>query len=196
MRLRRRFGLSANNVLATVALFVALGGTAYAAKKVTGKNIKNNAVTSKHIKNRTIRSKDLGKGLIGSAKARPLNSVAFEAVRAAGPAGVAPNDTDYTTVATLGGIAPGAYVIFSKTDIHSDQIDRVRCRLQAESSVDEANRGLRSNGTQEALNLQLAHTFAGAGSATLSCRTSDGNWNASDTKIAAIKVDSEQIIAG
>lgn len=195
MRLRRRFGLSANNVLATVALFVALGGTAYAAKQITGANIKNNAVTSKKIKDFTIREKDFGKGLIGSAKAPPLNSAAFEAVRDAGPSGIGPN-TDYTPVATLGGIAPGAYVIFAKTDIQSDQLDGSRCRLQAGNSIDESNRGLRSNGTPEAQNLQLAQVFSSPGTATLSCRSTDGNWNAADTKIVAVKVDSEQVIPG
>lgn len=195
MRLRRRFGLSANNVLATVALFVALGGTAYAAKRITGANIKNNAVTSAKIKNHTVREKDFSKGLIGSAKAPPLNSAAFEAIRDAGPSGIGPN-TDYTPVATLSGITPGAYVIFAKTNIQGAQLDRSRCRLQAGASIDESNRGLRSNGTPEAQNLQLAQVFSSPGSVTLSCRSTDGPWTASDTKIVAMKVDSEQVIKG
>jgi len=195
MRLRSRLGLSLNDVLATVALFVALGGTAYAAKQITGANIKNNAITSAKIKNGTIREKDFTKGLIGSAKTPPLSSAAFEALRNAGPSGIGPSN-DYTVVATLTGITPGAYVIFAKTDVQSDQLDRSRCRLQAGNAVDESNRGLRSNGTPEAQNLQLAQVFTTPGTAILSCKSTDGNWNASDSKIAAVKVDSEQIRPG
>jgi hypothetical protein len=61
-------------VVALVALFVGLGGGAYAAKKigtkniknsaVTGKKIANNAVTSKKIKSGEVKGKDLGKGII------------------------------------------------------------------------------------------------------------------------------------
>jgi hypothetical protein len=191
MRLRGRFRLSYANVIATVALFVALSGTSYAAIRITGKNIKNNTVTSKDIKNRTIRSKDLAKGLLGSAKATPLNSAAFQASRDVGPSGVAPG-SDYTAVASLTDVQPGAYVILAKTDMQSDQQDSSRCRLQAESSFDESNRGLRANGTGEAHNLQLAHTFTSPGTISLLCRTSGGNWTASDTKLLAIKIGSAQ----
>lgn len=41
-------------VLSLVALFVALGGTGYAAVKVNGKNIKKGTVTAKQLKNKTI----------------------------------------------------------------------------------------------------------------------------------------------
>lgn len=63
------------NVMATVALFVSLGGTSYAASKVliTGKNIKNNSIQAIDIKNGTIDKTDLSaatktslKGLTGA----------------------------------------------------------------------------------------------------------------------------------
>jgi hypothetical protein len=41
-------------VISLVALFVALGGTSYAALVITGKNIKNGSVTGKDIKNGTL----------------------------------------------------------------------------------------------------------------------------------------------
>jgi hypothetical protein len=190
MRIKGRFRLSYANLIATVALFVALSGTSYAAIKITGKNIKNNTVTSKDIKNYTIQAKDLKKSLLTSTSAAPLSSAAFQASRDAGPAGVAPSQ-DFTAVANLS-VAPGSYVVFAKVDMQSDQQDSSRCRLTAESSLDESNRGLRANGTGEAHNLQLGHTFAQAGTFTLSCRTSSGNWSASDTKLLAIKVGSAQ----
>jgi len=192
MRLKGRFRLSYANVIATIALFIALcGGTAAAAKIViTGKNIKNNTVTSADVKNYTLQAKDLKKGLLGSAAAAPLSSAAFQAARDAGPTGVAPSQ-NYTNVATLS-VAPGSYVIFAKIDLQSDAQDSSRCRLTAEASQDESNRGLRANGTGEAHNLQLAHTFTQPGAVSLLCRTSSGNWSASDTKILAIKVGSAQ----
>lgn len=190
MRLKGRFGLSYANVIATVALFIALSGTTYAASKITGKQIKNNTITSADIKNRTIRGNDLAKGLLSTTVATPLASAAFEATRDAGPSGVAPS-SNYSNIASLS-VAPGAYVIFAKIDLQSDAQDSSRCRLIAESSLDESNRGLRANGTGEAHNLQLAHTFTSAGAISLACRTSSGNWAASDTKILAIKVGSSQ----
>jgi hypothetical protein len=60
--------LSYANVIATLALFIALGGGAYAVKKnsVGTKQLKNNAVTSKKIGNEQIKSKDVkGGGLKG-----------------------------------------------------------------------------------------------------------------------------------
>jgi hypothetical protein len=193
MRLKGRFRLSYANVIASVALFIALfGGTATAAKKfvVTGKNIKDNTVTSKDVKNYSLQAKDLKKGLLASAAAAPLASAAFQATRDAGPSAVPPGQS-YTGVASLS-VAPGSYVVFAKIDMQSDQQDSSRCRLTAESALDESNRGLRANGTGEAHNLQLAHTFTQPGEIALQCRTSSGSWSASDTKILAIKVGSAQ----
>jgi hypothetical protein len=185
-----RFRLTYANVIASIALFIALSGTSYAAIHITSKQIKNNTIRSADIRNYTIRAKDIKKGVLSSAHAAPLNSAAFEANRDAGPSGVGPAQS-YTNVASLD-VAPGAYIVFGKIDLQSDAQDSSRCRLTAESSVDESNRGLRANGTGEAHNLQLAHTFNSAGPITLSCRTSAGHWTASDTKILAVKVGSSQ----
>jgi hypothetical protein len=190
MPFKGRFRLSYANVIASIALFVALTGTSYAAVRITGKNIKNNTVTSKDIKNYSLQAKDLKRGLLTSAAATPLASSAFQASRDAGPSSVAPSQS-YTGVAGLA-VAPGSYVVFAKVDMLSDQQDSSRCRLTAETGLDESNRGLRANGTGEAHNLQLAHTFTAPGEISLSCRTSAGNWSASDTKILAIKVGSAQ----
>src|SRR5215208_3624995 len=103
-----------------IALFVALSGTSYAVSKVGAKDIRKNAVRSKHIKrsqvtssdirNRTIRSQDLAPGLIGTT----LQSSAGQARRDAGPTGVGASQT-FTTVATLGGLQAGSYVLLAKT---------------------------------------------------------------------------------
>jgi hypothetical protein len=180
--------LSFTNVFVTIALFAALSGTSYAAVKVTGKRIKNESITSTDVKNFTVGKGDLAKGTLESSKAIPLNSAGFQAERSTGPADVAPGD--YVTVATLN-VSAGAYVINGKADLSSSQLDGGHCQLIAGARNDIASRGLRPNGTPEALNMQVAVTFAAPSAITLSCKTSDGNWTASDAKILAVKVDAE-----
>jgi hypothetical protein len=56
--------LSYANVMSTVAVFLALGGTSYAALKVTGKNVKDGSLTGKDIKNRSLGARDIKSGLL------------------------------------------------------------------------------------------------------------------------------------
>ena len=58
-------------VISLVALFVALGGTSYAALSVTGKNVKNSSLTGADIKNSSITGTDV--------KNRSLRAVDFRA---------------------------------------------------------------------------------------------------------------------
>ena len=51
--------LSYANVAATLALFFALGGTAYAAATIGSADIVNNSVRSADIHNHTLKSKDI-----------------------------------------------------------------------------------------------------------------------------------------
>lgn len=72
------------NVMSTLAVFMVLGGTAYAAKQlpknsVGSKQIKRNAVTSSKVKNRSLRAVDFKRG--------QLPRGAAGAAGAAGPAG-------------------------------------------------------------------------------------------------------------
>jgi hypothetical protein len=61
--------LSYANVIATLALFAALGlGTAYAADKIGSKDIAKNAIKSKHIKAGNVKNADLAPGAVDSAK--------------------------------------------------------------------------------------------------------------------------------
>ena len=50
------------NVLSTVAVFVALGGSAYAATQLTGGDIKNGSLTGRDVKNGSIESADVRDG--------------------------------------------------------------------------------------------------------------------------------------
>src|SRR5438105_3320893 len=51
-----------------LALFVALGGTTYAAATIGSGNIKNDAVLSRHIKNGEVKNLDLGANSVGTDK--------------------------------------------------------------------------------------------------------------------------------
>ncbi|HZO58834.1 MAG TPA: hypothetical protein VFB51_03990 [Solirubrobacterales bacterium] len=174
---------SFSNVVALLALFVALGGTSYAATRIGSKQIRNNSIRSADIKNRAIKSRDIARGVIGTT----LQSSAAQVVRDAGPSNV-PKSTAYTAVATLGGLEPGAYVLLAKVNQSADTFTEGRCRIQAEGDVDDSNRGLRPQGTPEGHNLQLVHSFAGTGTAVLACRAADGLWTASDAKLLAIRI--------
>jgi hypothetical protein len=59
------------NVMATIAVFVALGGSSYAAIKVTGKNVKDSSLTGKDIKNSSLTTSDVKNGSLLSLDFKP-----------------------------------------------------------------------------------------------------------------------------
>jgi hypothetical protein len=48
--------------MATIAVFVALGGSSYAAVAITGKNVKNSSLTGKDVKDRSLLARDFRSG--------------------------------------------------------------------------------------------------------------------------------------
>lgn len=75
-----RSRMSYANVMATIAVFIALGGSSYAAIKVTGKNVKDSSLTGRDVKNSSLTGSDV--------KDRSLLSKDFkEGQLPAGPAG-------------------------------------------------------------------------------------------------------------
>ncbi len=81
-------------IVALLALFVALGGPAQAAKLINGARIKEDTVASKQIKDRSLKFRDLSAGAISALTTTPDNSI--------GPAQLAENGV------TTRAIAPGA----------------------------------------------------------------------------------------
>lgn len=69
MNLRRRLArhLSFANVVACLALFVALGGSAYAGSKINGNSIAKQSIGGGKLKNETITSKQIKKGSLNSS---------------------------------------------------------------------------------------------------------------------------------
>jgi hypothetical protein len=64
-RLRAR--LTYSNVIATIAMFLALGGSSYAALTVTGKTVKNSSLTGADVKNKSLTKKDFKGSVRGPA---------------------------------------------------------------------------------------------------------------------------------
>jgi hypothetical protein len=64
------------NAYGLVALFIVLGGGAYAAAKIGPNDIAKNAVRSKHIKNGQVKKADLGAGAVTVDDQRPVADVA------------------------------------------------------------------------------------------------------------------------
>jgi hypothetical protein len=69
MRLLRH--LSFSNVIAMLALFVALGGAAYAGTKINGNSIKNGSIGGGKLKNETITANKIKKGTITATQIAP-----------------------------------------------------------------------------------------------------------------------------
>jgi hypothetical protein len=61
--MRRR--LSYANVMATISVFIALGGTTYAAVTITGSNVKDSSLTGKDVKDGSLTGKDVKNNTIG-----------------------------------------------------------------------------------------------------------------------------------
>ena len=95
-------------VVALVALFVALGGSGYAAVQLSGKNIKNRSIAGKKLKNNTLTGRQIRESRLGTVP---------RAREAAGLGGLAPNsfvrrECDETTGQIKGVVTIGASATF------------------------------------------------------------------------------------
>jgi hypothetical protein len=93
-------------VVALVALFVALGGSGYAAVQLNGKNIKNRSIAGKKLKNNTLTGRQIRESRLGTVpRARDATLLAGRApgsyLAAGGTAANANN---------LGGLPPSSWV--------------------------------------------------------------------------------------
>jgi hypothetical protein len=64
MLLKLRSRLSYANVMATIAVFIALGGTSYAAVSITGRDVRNESLTGRDVRNNSLVGRDL-RGISG-----------------------------------------------------------------------------------------------------------------------------------
>jgi len=104
-------------VVALIALFVALGGSAYAALVVTGKNVKNGSLTGSDLKNRSVHGSKLGADSIGGGSIKestlgPVQALAHSAVVTS--AGVLARGRGIASVART---AAGRYQVIFDRDV-------------------------------------------------------------------------------
>jgi hypothetical protein len=202
------------NVTATMALVVALGGSAYAANTVRSKDIKNgevqrvdlanNAVTSGKVRNGTLLSKDFKRGQIPAGqKGAPGAPGATGPKGDTGPSDVfqafrntispPPLPDDATTTLVTLPLAAGRYVIFGKLDF--DGGGTMTCRLRAGDDSDRVLASAAGVGGWNC-NMQLVHEFSAAGTAILEIDTPPGaGARAGDAKVTAIRVGSLSNVA-
>ncbi len=200
-------------VASTAALVLALGGTSYAAVKITGSNIADGSVTTKDVKNKTLNLKDLSPATKGKLKGAPGAKGATGPAGPAGPAGkdgpsyarfgydfTATNITNQVSGADPSVIAVGAigasYVMLSKVVVTntSGATIAVRCTLAAQSDSDVATVRLAPT-MSTTVNMQLAHTFTGLGALGVTrCYSFGDSAEASAAKLTMIKVGDLEIV--
>jgi hypothetical protein len=112
-RLRRK--LSYANVVATLALFIALGGSSYAALVVTGRNVKDGSLTYRDLKRNTLggtRIKESSLGAVPRASnANRLDGLRANDLRVRCPRGTAPVSDTCIETSARGAMPYGAAAI-------------------------------------------------------------------------------------
>ncbi len=97
---RIRSRLTYANVMSTVAVFVALGGSSYAALSISGKNIKDRSVTGKKLKRNSVGANAVKESSLGPVRrAQTLNGVTGQRFLVSCPEGTFP--TSGTCIETV-----------------------------------------------------------------------------------------------
>ena len=71
MASRLRSQLTYANVVSTLCLFILLGGAAYAAAQVTGRNVVDGSLTGRDVKDRSLKPADFRAGALPEARGGP-----------------------------------------------------------------------------------------------------------------------------
>jgi len=197
-----RSRLSSAHLISLLALFVALGGTGYAAARINGKNIKSNTISGKKLKNRTLSTRKLSRRAIRSLRGQTGASGADGAPGVRGAPGPSnaysafkndvpnlPNPQTRETIAQLTDLPPGDYTIFAKLYLDSSpgNTESVDCQLETGADFDKAEATLGA-GSRVAMALNVVRSFTGPGSAALKCTDNGGFAGANYIKITAIRL--------
>lgn len=184
-------------IVAIVALFMALGGTSYAALKVTGKNVANGTLTGVDIENQSLGKKELK---LDTLTGDQINESTLGPVPMAGKAGDAdtvggqpasafmvkqtrgfeapiPNDgniANNAVIGTLPDLAPGTYVVTAKLGYDNDgAVSSQSCTLHLPGGNDVMSFTTDTTDT-ETFTLQKLTSSNAVFSPSVSC-TSDGD---------------------
>jgi hypothetical protein len=189
-----------STVIALFALFAVLGGSAYAASKINGKDIKKNTVTSKAIKNGTLKTKDLSskaqsdlqgakgpKGDTGPQGEPGANGV-VQPLSAEKANQILPDGVVQENVVSVDVQAGTSYVVNAKLIAAAGTADRIDCDLlRGATVIDEA----RTEYTADFLDSMQALQAVATGNGTtisITCEAIDGGATGQDVKLTAIPV--------
>jgi hypothetical protein len=199
-------------IVAIVALFMALGGTSYAALKITGKNVQNSTLTGVDVKNKSLGPKEhkpnsLGGGQINeallgtvpmAAKATDADALggkpasafmlkqprAFEATIPAKQ-----NFANNATLGTLADLAPGAYVVTAKLTYENDTATATStCTLHVPGGNDVTT-FTHDTTNSETIMLQNVVSSGAVFSPSVSCESDGGDDIIGTGNIIAVRVD-------
>jgi hypothetical protein len=188
-KLRSR--LTYANVVATLALFLALGAGSYAAVTITGKNVKNSSLTGRDVKNNSLTGADVKNITSGDVSDGSLLSKDFKAGQLpAGPRGLqgttgatGPSHT-YAALDRAGGdgfrqisvrVPGGDYLVTAKAELtNTGSTVNITCQLapgSASADLDSSTVTLAASQQAVVPNHSFAHLPNG-GSITESCNSS------------------------
>jgi hypothetical protein len=101
---------SAAGIVAVLALVLAMGGTATAAKLITGKDVQNKSLTGKDVKGKSLGAGKLKPDTLGGDQIDEAKLGKVPAAVAADTATTATNATSAADAAAVGGVPAGAIV--------------------------------------------------------------------------------------
>lgn len=162
------------NVTALLALFVALGGSVYAAGKLNGSKVKRGSLPGNRIVPNSVKGKQVREGSLGQVPRAGVANAAFSTSHF--DAIDIPDDPG--TIASLDIPSAGSYVITAKFTALASTVGNIvdgRCTLTAGGDVDNSDFDVEAVGVDdtEQVMLEVAHEFDSPGSAVLACEDND-----------------------
>jgi hypothetical protein len=197
-------------IVAIVALFTALGGTSYAALKITGNNVVNGTLSGVDVHNRSLGGKELKKNTLDGDEinesalgpvpkaadadtvgGQPASSFMVKQTRGfEAPIPAALNIANNAVVGTLADLAPGTYVVTAKLSYDNDgAADSQTCTLHVPGGNDETKFTTDLTDT-ETLTLQKLTSSNAVFSPSVSCTgTGDNDDIVGNGNIIAVRID-------
>lgn len=207
----------ASTAIASLALFVALGGSATAATLITGAKIKNGTITGKDVKNSTLTGSKVKNGSLSSSDISKKGLASLKGAKgdkgdagAPGAAGQQGSQGPRGVVTPLSGtdssenidgngvpnpivgkiVPAGSYVVTAKTTLFATDVDQVDCTLlNAGVEVDRIAWNNTPAASRRTPAMLTAVVNTNGGLLSLSCAKSTAiAGGTSDSKIIAIPV--------
>jgi hypothetical protein len=139
------------NVMATLAVFIALGGSSYAALSVTGRNVKNSSLTFRDLRRDTLGGSRINESRLGTVRsarnADRLNGVTVERLLVRCPEGTFPVSNVCVETAARGPAPYGtAAVICEGTDRNAGPGRRLPSHDELMTAIGEPGVALATGG--------------------------------------------------